>query len=121
MTDGMMERDDNKKPSGNSGSSVSYTRVKEITEATNLTITTSGTSSATIRTDRGGGTVTVDKGTYTTNAWGKSGSNGGIVTLVMNNQSAIGNISVLNDSDSSYSNIDFNGYKLYVNGVAINN
>lgn len=264
-----------------------------ITKATNLTITTSGTSSAAIRTDRGGGTVTVDKGTYTTNgqgsptiystaditvndaklisnasegiviegansvtinnceltdsntklngksttykniflyqsmsgdaangnasftaknsniitnngdtfyitnttatinlsnntitnndkngyflraekgAWGKSGSNGGIVTLVMNNQSAIGNISVdsistlememnessyyegtingdntakniklvldktskikltgdsyvtsLNDSDSSYSNIDFNGYKLYVNGVAINN
>lgn len=43
------------------------------------------------------------------------------VTLVMNNQSAIGNISVLNDSDSSYNNIDFNGYKLYVNGVAINN
>ena len=42
MTDGMMERDDNKKPSGNSGSSVSYTGVKEITEATNLTITTSG-------------------------------------------------------------------------------
>ena len=39
----------------------------------------------------------------------------------MNNQSAIGNISVLNDSDSSYDNIDFNGYKLYVNGVAINN
>lgn len=264
-----------------------------ITKATNLTITTSGTSSAAIRTDRGGGTVTVDKGTYTTNgqgsptiystaditvndaklianasegidiegansvtinnceltdsntklngksttykniflyqsmsgdaangnasftaknsniitnngdtfyitnttatinlsnntitnndkngyflrtekgAWGKNGSNGGIVTLVMNNQSAIGNISVdsistlememnessyyegtingdntarniklvldktskikltgdsyvtsLNDSDSSYSNIDFNGYKLYVNGVAINN
>ncbi len=296
MTDGMMERDDTKKPSGNMGSSVSYTGVKEITEdttitgetvtssnsdenamlingkikatisdstvektgdsdggdsssfygnnsaiiaisnskitttgdnaggimttgggitkATNLTITTSGTSSAAIRTDRGGGTVTVDKGTYTTNgqgsptiystaditvndakatinlsnntitnndkngyflraekgAWGKSGSNGGIVTLVMNNQSAIGNISVdsistlememnessyyegtingdntakniklvldktskikltgdsyvtsLNDSDSSYSNIDFNGYKLYVNGVAINN
>lgn len=86
MTDGMMERDDNKKPSGNSGSSVSYTGVKEITEATNLTITTSGTSSATIRTDRGGGTI-----------------------------------SVLNDSDSSYNNIDFNGYKLYANGVAINN
>ena len=264
-----------------------------ITKATNLTITTSGTSSAAIRTDRGGGTVTVDKGTYTTNgqgsptiystaditvndaklianasegiviegansvtinnceltdsntklngksttykniflyqsmsgdaangtasftakdsniitnngdtfyitnttaiinlsnntitnndkngyflraekgAWGKSESNGGIVTLIMNNQSAIGNISVdsistlememnensyyegtingdntakniklvldktskikltgdsyvttLNDSDLSYSNIDFNGYKLYVNGIAINN
>ena len=26
----------------------------------------------------------------------------------------------LPDDDSSYSNIDFNGYKLYVNGKAIN-
>lgn len=41
-----------------------------ITNATNLTITTSGTSSAAIRTDRGGGTVTVNKGTYTTNGKG---------------------------------------------------
>ena len=29
-------------------------------------------------------------------------------------------VSSLEDSDSSYSNIDFNGYKLYVNGIAIN-
>ena len=28
--------------------------------------------------------------------------------------------SSLDDSDTSYSNIDFNGYKLYVNGKAIN-
>ena len=262
------------------------------TVATNLTINTSGTSSAAIRTDRGGGTVTVDKGTYTTtgngsptiystaditvsdatlvakasegvviegansvtlnncdltdsntklngqsttykniflyqsmsgdasngtatftakdsnittnngdsfyitnttatinltnntiinndsngnflraqkDSWGTSGSNGGKVTLVMNNQKATGNIvidsistldmtmnsasyyegtingdntaksitlkldssskikltgdsyvSSLEDADSSYSNIDFNGYKLYVNGTAIN-
>jgi len=40
------------------------------TEASNLTITTSGRSSAAIRTDRGGGTVTVDGGTYTTNGLG---------------------------------------------------
>ena len=101
-------------------------------------------------------------------SWGKSGSNGGIVTLNMTNQTANGNIVVdsisaltmnmikstfegsintdntaknitlkldknskikltgnsyvtsLEDSDSSYSNIDFNGYKLYVNGKAIN-
>ena len=37
-----------------------------IMNATNLTITTAGRSSAAIRTDRGGGTVTVDKGTYKT-------------------------------------------------------
>ena len=29
-------------------------------------------------------------------------------------------ISSLDDSDTSYSNIDFNGYKLYVNGKSIN-
>lgn len=102
-------------------------------------------------------------------SWGNSGSNGGDVTLTLNNQSAKGNIvvdsiSTLNmeisknsyyegtinddntaknisitldsdskikltgdsyvsklvDEDSSYSNIDFNGYKLYVDGNAIN-
>ena len=40
------------------------------TNATNLTINTSGTSSATIRSDRGGGTVNVDGGTYTTTGVG---------------------------------------------------
>lgn len=102
-------------------------------------------------------------------SWGRSGSNGGTVTLNMTNQSVTGNIVIdsistltmnmtsgsywegalngsnsaksialtldssskirltgdsyitsLNDADSSYANIDFNGYKLYVNGVAIN-
>lgn len=38
--------------------------------ATNLTINTAGTSSAAIRSDRGGGTVTVDKGTYKTTGQG---------------------------------------------------
>ena len=37
-----------------------------IMEARNLTITTNGISSAAIRTDRGGGTVNVKEGTYTT-------------------------------------------------------
>ncbi len=41
-----------------------------ITNATNLTINTSGTSSAAIRTDRGGGTVNVDSGTYKTTGQG---------------------------------------------------
>ena len=102
-------------------------------------------------------------------SWGISGSNGGIVTLNMTNQNASGNIVIdssstldmtmkansyyegtinkgnsaksisltldktskikltghsyitcLNNADSSNSNIDFNGYKLYVNGKAIN-
>ncbi len=41
-----------------------------IMNATNLTVTTSGISSAAIRTDRGGGTVSVSGGTYTTNGAG---------------------------------------------------
>ena len=41
-----------------------------VTYASNLTVTTSGRSSAAIRTDRGGGTVVVDGGTYTTNGLG---------------------------------------------------
>lgn len=41
-----------------------------IMNAYNLTVNTAGTSSAAIRTDRGGGTVTVDGGTYTTTGQG---------------------------------------------------
>ena len=104
-----------------------------------------------------------------TSEWGKSGSNGGEVTLNANNQELSGNIELdnlssitinlnenstlestinannnakdvtlkidksskltltgdtyvtsLEDEDISYSNINFNGYKLYVNGTAIN-
>lgn len=102
-------------------------------------------------------------------SWGTSGSNGGVVTLNMTNQKVIGNIVLdsistltmnllinsyyegtinkdntaktisltldktskikltgnsyitsLSDKDTDYSNIDFNGYKLYVNGTSIN-
>ena len=41
-----------------------------VMNATNLEINTSGTSSAAIRTDRGGGTVVVNKGTYKTTGQG---------------------------------------------------
>lgn len=41
-----------------------------IMNANNLNITTAGTSSAAIRSDRGGGTVTVNKGTYKTTGKG---------------------------------------------------
>ena len=41
-----------------------------VTYASNLTVITSGRSSAAIRTDRGGGTVVVDGGTYTSNGLG---------------------------------------------------
>ena len=41
-----------------------------VMKASNLTINTAGTSSAAIRSDRGGGTVSVDGGTYTTTGKG---------------------------------------------------
>ena len=101
-------------------------------------------------------------------SWGKSGSNGGTVTLNLSNQNVTGNIVVdsisqltmslkngstfkgainsanagevnltldlsstitltgntyvksLTNADSSNNNINFNGYKLYVNGIALN-
>lgn len=102
-------------------------------------------------------------------SWGNSGTNGGIVTLNLTQQNAIGNIVIdsistldmsmktnsyyegiinedneaksitlkldssskikltgdsyitsIEDEEADYSNIDFNGYKLYVNGKAIN-
>ena len=39
------------------------------TNATNLTVETNGNSSAAIRSDRGGGTVNVEKGTYTSKGY----------------------------------------------------
>lgn len=52
------------------GSGGTMTTGGGITNASNLTVTTSGQSSAAIRTDRGGGTVYVDGGTYTSNGLG---------------------------------------------------
>lgn len=131
---------------------------------TNTTATINLTNNTIINNDNTGNFLRVQK-----DSWGTSGSNGGRVTLVMNNQSVAGNIAIdsistldmtmksnsyyegtinadnsaknivlkldksskikltgdsyvtsLEDDDSSYSNIDFNGYKLYVNGTAIN-
>ena len=131
---------------------------------TNTTATINLTNNTIVNNDSDGNFLRAQK-----DSWGTSGSNGGNVTLVMNNQKATGNIvidsistldmtmdsdsyyegtingdntakcialkldssskikltgnsyvSSLEDSDSSYSNIDFNGYKLYVNGTAIN-
>ena len=131
---------------------------------TNTTATINLTNNTIINNDTDGNFLRAKK-----DSWGSSGSNGGNVTLVMNNQKALGNIvidsiSTLNmtmengsyyegainkeneaksialkidssskikltgdsyvtsfeDGDSSCSNIDFNGYKLFVNGVAIN-
>ena len=95
--------------------------------ATNLTITTSGTSSAAIRSDRGGGTVNVNKGTYTTNGQGSpsvystanitvknaklvSNASEGIViegknSVTLDNVELIDNNTKLNGKSTTYKNI----------------
>lgn len=131
---------------------------------TNTKATISLTNNKIINNDSTGAFLRIQSG-----KWGRSGSNGGDLTLNVNNQIINGdifvdNISTLNmkltngsnytgkingnntaknitlsldstskikltgdtyvntleDADSSYSNINFNGYKLYVNGIAIN-
>ena len=131
---------------------------------TNTTATINLENNNIVNNDNNGNFLRIQK-----DSWGKSGSNGGDVTLNLTNQKATGNIVVdsistlnmtlksasyyegtinsdnsaesikltldssskikltgdsyitsLDDEDSSYSNIDFNGYKLYVNGVEIN-
>lgn len=131
---------------------------------TNTKATISLTNNKIINNDSTGAFLRIQSG-----KWGRSGSNGGDVTLNANNQTINGhifvdNISTLNmkltngsnytgkingnntaknitlrldstskitltgdtyvttleNTDSSYSNINFNGYKLYVNGQVIN-
>lgn len=131
---------------------------------TNTTATISLENNTIVNNDSTGNFLRIQK-----DSWGNSGSNGGNVTLNLTNQKASGKIVVdsistlkmtmksnsyfegainskntaksislkldktskikltadcyvtsLDDADSSYSNIDFNGYKLYVNGKAIN-
>ena len=95
--------------------------------ANNLTINTSGISSAAIRSDRGGGTVSVNGGTYTTNGQGSptiystaditvsnakliSNSSEGIViegknSVVLNNVELIDTNNKLNGKSTTYKNI----------------
>ena len=131
---------------------------------TNTTATIELENNTIINNDDSGNFLRIQK-----DSWGNSGSNGGNVTLNLKNQEAQGNIvvdsistldmnikensyyegsintsneakeinlkldsnskikltgdsyvSTLEDEDTSYSNIDFNGYTLYVNGIAIN-
>lgn len=87
-----------------------------------------GTNSAIIAKD--GATLNIENATISTDANGANGvfSYGGSATT--NNSESDGTSSItltsdsyvtsLQDVDTSYSNINFNGYKLYVNGVALN-
>ena len=138
----------------NKGDSFYVTNTKAVINLKNNTI---------INNDSSGNFLRIQK-----DSWGNSGSNGGDVTLTIDNQKSIGNIVVdsistldmemknnsyfegiingdktaknislkidgsskikltgdsyitsIEDVDITYSNIDFNGYKLYVNGIAI--
>ena len=88
---------------------------------TNTTSTINLKSNTIINNDNTGNFLRVQK-----DSWGKSGENSAkSITLKIDNTSKMkltGDcyITELEDSDTTYSNIDFNGYKLYVNGVAIN-
>ena len=98
-----------------------------IMNANNLEVTTSGTSSAAIRSDRGGGTVTVNKGTYKTTGVGSpsiystaditvndaeliSTKSEGIVieganSVVLNNSTLTDTNNILNGKSTTYKNI----------------
>ena len=90
-----------------------------VINASNLTITTSGGSSAAIRSDRGGGTMTVSGGTYTTNGQGSpaiystSAVTGSDVTLKSNVAQVVviegGNSVTLTNSSLTANHTTLNG------------
>lgn len=100
-----------------------------ITEASNLTVETSGQSSAAIRTDRGGGTVTVDGGTYTTNGLG-SPSIYSTADITVSNATLVSNLSeavciegmnsvTLVNCDMTANNTDTNGNATFYDTIMI--
>ncbi|SFD06740.1 hypothetical protein [Butyrivibrio sp. YAB3001] len=100
-----------------------------ITKASNLTVETSGQSSAAIRTDRGGGTVTVDGGTYTTNGLG-SPSIYSTADITVSNATLVSNLSeavciegmnsiTLVDCDMTANNTKTNGNATFFDTIMI--
>ncbi len=100
-----------------------------ITKASNLTVETSGQSSAAIRTDRGGGTVTVDGGTYTTNGLG-SPSIYSTADITVSNATLVSNLSeavciegmnsiTLVDCDMTANNTKMNGNATFLDSIMI--
>ena len=100
-----------------------------ITYATNLDVTTSGRSSAAIRTDRGGGTVVVDGGTYTTSGLG-SPAIYSTADITVKNSSLVSNLSegvciegmnsiTLEDCDLTASNTQCNGNATFHDTIMI--
>ena len=100
-----------------------------VTDAKNLTVTTSGRSSAAIRTDRGGGQVTVDGGTYTTNGPG-SPAIYSTADVAVKNAVLVSNMSegmviegknaiTLENCDLTANNTSLNGHATFLDAVMI--
>ena len=100
-----------------------------ITNASNLTIETSGRSSAAIRTDRGSGTVTVNGGSYTTNGLG-SPAIYSTADITVSGAALTSNLSegvciegknsiTLNDCDLTANNTQCNGNATFLDSIMI--
>ncbi len=100
-----------------------------ITYAYDLAVETSGRSSAAIRTDRGGGTVVVDGGTYTSNGLG-SPAIYSTADITVSNANLISNLSegvcieglnsiTLNDCDLIANNTQCNGNATFLDTIMI--
>ena len=100
-----------------------------ITKASNLTVDTSGQSSAAIRTDRGGGTVIVDGGSYTTSGLGSPAiystaditvSDATLTSYLSEGVCIEGKNSItLNDCDLTASNTRTNGNATFLDTIMI--
>lgn len=100
-----------------------------IMQAENLTVTTSGRSSAAIRTDRGGGTVTVTGGSYTTSGLG-SPAIYSTADITVSDATLVSNLSegvciegvnsvTINDSDLTANNTQTNGNATFLDTIMI--
>ena len=100
-----------------------------VTYASNLTVNTSGRSSAAIRTDRSGGTVVVDGGSYTTNGLG-SPAIYSTADITVKNAALVSNLSegvciegknsiTLENCDLTASNTQCNGNATFLDTIMI--
>ncbi len=100
-----------------------------VTYASNLTVETSGRSSAAIRTDRGGGTVVADGGSYTTSGLG-SPSIYSTADITVSNATLVSNLSegvciegknsiTLTDCDMTANNTAMNGNATFLDTIMI--
>ena len=100
-----------------------------VTKAKNLSVCTSGRSSAPIRTDRGGGTVTVEGGTYTSNGLGSpviystADVTVSDATLTSNKSEGVciegKNSITLNNCQMTVSNTQRNGHAQFLDAIMI--